>query len=546
MKPELIYETAQESVVTIITYDFKGEVSGTGSGVVISDDGMIVTNYHVLRGCMDFAVRAGEITIRDVDVLAFSFERDLAVLKPKKKVMKPVSLCDPDKLKIGQTVFSIGNPLGEFENTFSGGMISGFRELDQNDFRYIQFTSPISPGNSGGALLSEECELIGITTMSRRDGNDLYFAIPINVIDEVRKESEGLKTDECRLFLLAQNAYINDENRKAVDIADKLLKINPRSFDGRFAKAKALADLEKYESALTELEEARSISPENEQVFFEIGRIYEKLNRPDEALNMYSKALKSDPDNPEFYCSRGWLLCKMEKFSQAIPDFDKAIEIDPVNSRPYFDRAYAYRRFNNLDQAENDYLEAVNRESENYVYWVELGNTYEQNGKLSLAVMCYNQAISIEMFETDLIMKRGMLWLSIHNYQNAVFDFTSILEMEEDNRDALENRGRAFVAMQRSYEAESDFRKLIDLDGNDYNAHNLLGDLFCDKGDFESGIEHFNRSIEIQPNADAFYLRALIHKESGNKNQAREDLENVLSLSPDAYELVKPIMDELK
>ncbi len=189
---------------------------------------------------MDFAVRAGKITIRDVDVIASSFEMDLAILKPKKKVMKPVRLCDPDKLRIGETVYSIGNPLGEFENTFSGGMISGFRKIDQNDFRYIQFTSPISPGNSGGAILSDECQLIGITTMSRLGGNDFYFAIPINAIDEVRKESEGLKTVECKLFLFAQNAYINDECRKVVDFADMLLKLNPRSFDGRFVKAKAL------------------------------------------------------------------------------------------------------------------------------------------------------------------------------------------------------------------------------------------------------------------------------------------------------------------
>jgi S1-C subfamily serine protease len=190
MTPDQIYERTQESVVTIQTYDSRGMNIGSGRGVVISDDGIIVSNHHVFAECVDFKVSAGSVTLGELDVLYYDEKIDLILLKAKKGILNPLNLCDPQKIKVGQIVYSIGNPLGEFENSIASGLISGFRNMNGNDFKHIQFTSSISPGNSGGALVNETCELVGITTFHRRGGNDLYFAVPASLITEALAASK--------------------------------------------------------------------------------------------------------------------------------------------------------------------------------------------------------------------------------------------------------------------------------------------------------------------------------------------------------------------
>lgn len=217
MLPEQIYEKANESVVTIITYDFNGNQLGSGSGVVISDDGRIVSNSHVFEDCENFEIRKGGITISDVEVLDQYSEYDLILLKIKPGIFKPLKFSKPEDVKIGKNVFSVGNPLGLFENTIAEGIISGLRNLYSNEMTYIQFTAPISGGNSGGALLNDNCELVGITSMSRKNANDIHFAIPANEITNIFTEDKLHFNGAAKYYLLASNALATANYTKSAE-----------------------------------------------------------------------------------------------------------------------------------------------------------------------------------------------------------------------------------------------------------------------------------------------------------------------------------------
>ena len=164
------------SVVLIAIHDAKGEVIGTGSGIMIGKDGFILTNHHVAAGGRFYSVRVEEEdkVYSTNELIKYNSNTDLAVLRIKRQ-LKPIPIYRGEKALVrGQKVVAIGSPLGLF-NSVSDGIISGFRIIDNVDM--IQFTAPISHGSSGGALLNMYGEVIGISTAGIDRGQNINLAV---------------------------------------------------------------------------------------------------------------------------------------------------------------------------------------------------------------------------------------------------------------------------------------------------------------------------------------------------------------------------------
>lgn len=174
---------------------------GGGSGFIISQDGMILTNKHVvLRDDVDYTALTNDGRSFPAKVLARDPAQDLAVIKIEaEKPLSTVKLGDSDILQIGQTVIAIGNVLGEFQNSVSVGVISGLGRnitavgggMVQVLEDIIQTDAAINRGNSGGPLLNLKGEVIGINTAMAVGGENIGFAIPVN---KVKKSIEQVKT----------------------------------------------------------------------------------------------------------------------------------------------------------------------------------------------------------------------------------------------------------------------------------------------------------------------------------------------------------------
>lgn len=181
---ELSYEELAgmaSSVVMIVVYNDKNEPFGSGSGVLINNDGYILTNFHVVRGAAAFAVRLEEEEEPrfTTELIKYHPENDLALIRIEPVNRRPIPLCSHRKLVRGQKVVAIGSPLGLF-NTVSDGIIAGFRKFDQVSM--VQFTAPTSHGSSGGALLNLYGELIGIVTAGFDDGQNLNLAVDYDTL----------------------------------------------------------------------------------------------------------------------------------------------------------------------------------------------------------------------------------------------------------------------------------------------------------------------------------------------------------------------------
>jgi hypothetical protein len=175
-----IAKAANGAIVSIVMSDKDGHAIAQGSGFLISNDGVTLTNYHVIAEGSSAVVKFPDGAFYVVDgVLASDKARDIAVIKAHGQNFRPLPLGNSDRVQVGEDVVAIGNPLS-LESTVSNGIVSGIRAVEENGGKYLQITAPISPGSSGGPLFNMAGEVIGITTMYLKGGENLNFAIPIN------------------------------------------------------------------------------------------------------------------------------------------------------------------------------------------------------------------------------------------------------------------------------------------------------------------------------------------------------------------------------
>lgn len=170
---------ASKAVVLIIAGSIN-ETMSQGSGFVISVDGYILTNSHVVRGQKTITVKLVDDNkvYSNVEVVKDNPIRDIALLKiTNPDNLQPVVLGDSDQVQVGERIVVIGNPEG-LENTVSDGLISAIREV--NGTKIFQTSAPISHGSSGGAVFNSKGEVIGITTATYEEGQNLNFAVAIN------------------------------------------------------------------------------------------------------------------------------------------------------------------------------------------------------------------------------------------------------------------------------------------------------------------------------------------------------------------------------
>ncbi|HET6448115.1 MAG TPA: trypsin-like peptidase domain-containing protein [Conexibacter sp.] len=193
-----VYASAKDSVASVSSRTPQGEA--TGSGFVVSKQGLIVTNAHVVEGATAVIVKVGGGATLPASVVGRDESTDLALLRVH-ATLTPLPLADSSQLAVGDTTYAIGNPFG-LARTFTSGVVSALdRQIDApNGFaidHVVQTDAPINPGNSGGPLLDDHGRVIGVNSQilngggSSENGNvGIGFAIPSNTVRAIVAQLE--------------------------------------------------------------------------------------------------------------------------------------------------------------------------------------------------------------------------------------------------------------------------------------------------------------------------------------------------------------------
>jgi serine protease Do len=200
---------------------------GAGTGIIMTKEGLIMTNKHVVEGGQSFNVYTYDNTeYKNAKVVATDPNNDIAFLKIEAKNLAPAELGDSDKVEVGQSVVAIGNALGQFQNTVTTGVISGkSRPITANGSNgssealtnLFQTDAAINPGNSGGPLVDIEGRVIGINTAVAGNAENIGFAIPIN--DAKNVLNSVIKTGKIvRPYIGVRYITLNEEIAKANEL----------------------------------------------------------------------------------------------------------------------------------------------------------------------------------------------------------------------------------------------------------------------------------------------------------------------------------------
>lgn len=234
---------------------------GAGSGVIISEDGYIITNTHVISEATSIIVRLHNGQEYTASIIGSDITTDIAVIKIEVKGLSPIIFGDSKNIVVGQTVVAIGNPLGELGGTVTSGIISAKdRELTINkqNMNLLQISAAVNPGNSGGGLFNLDGELVGIVNAKNSDVGieGLGFAIPANDAQDVAKQliENGKVTGRPQLgisvveisntaeiynyvsdpiypYLDTTGLYVIDATTPHLFLGDKIIAIDGQSMD---------------------------------------------------------------------------------------------------------------------------------------------------------------------------------------------------------------------------------------------------------------------------------------------------------------------------
>ena len=232
LTPTQLYERYAPCVVGVLNLSAVTDLYGkdtmqasTGSGVLLTGDGEILTNYHVVKDCTQLTVTLYDGTEHTARLLGYEEDSDIALLKIDGSGYRHARLGDSDRLRIGTEVAAIGNPLGDLDYSLNVGYISAKDrdvDLDGPSIRMMQLDAAINPGNSGGPLFDLRGNVVGVTT-AKYSGETVTgatiegigFAIPINDVREILSELReyGRVPNRAQLGVMVGTVYSTNTAR---------------------------------------------------------------------------------------------------------------------------------------------------------------------------------------------------------------------------------------------------------------------------------------------------------------------------------------------
>lgn len=367
---------ARPAVVLLVISDASGNEIATGTGFLVSGDGKLITNHHVIENAASAVAKAENGGLFFVEgMLADDPTNDLVLLKIKSKDLPFLTLGDSEKIEVGERIAVIGSPLG-LEGTLSEGIVSAVRDL-MGEMRILQISAAISPGSSGSPVLDGKGVVIGVAAALLHDGQALNLAVPVEYVRRLCAKVQPSTKPQA----LQQPAKTGDD----AIYSDP----NHRAFWAAYA-SENWVDLLKCAQRLV------AAYSDNAYAYFMLAVAYDRLHFTDDEVVAYRQAIKIRPDYSEAWNNLGVAYDGSRQFEDAVAAFKQAIKLKPDSSESWSGLGTAYGLLGRHEEAEAAFQKAVELNANLASAWAGLGATYLNLEQTEHALAALKRAVELD------------------------------------------------------------------------------------------------------------------------------------------------------
>ncbi len=465
---------ARPAVMLLVVSDANGKEIATGTGFLVSSDGKLITNHHVIENAASAVAKAENGGLFPVEgVLAADPKNDLVLLKLKGKDLPFLPLGSSDKIEVGTRIAIIGSPLG-LEGSMSEGIVSAVREL-MGDLKMLQVTAAISPGSSGSPVMNVKGDVVGIASTLLLGGQALNFAVPVecgvrlmakvkpSTLPQPLDQSADAGGDDAifsdpnwRAYFAAEAAGDNVEMLKC---AKALAARYPEDAIAYYCLGVAYGRLKFTEDAITAFREAIKLKPDLAQAWYNLGVGYGDTGRTDDAIAAYKQAIKLKSDDAEAWYNLGVVYGDTGRTDDAIAAYKQAIKLKPDYAEAWHNLGDAYRKSGRTDDAIAADKQAIKLKPDYARAWNGLGVAYDEAGLTDDAIEALKQAIKLEPSYAKAWYNLGVVYGKSGRADDAIAAFQQAIKLKPDYADAWYNLGVAYRDSGRIDEARAAFQQ---------------------------------------------------------------------------------------
>ena len=484
---------ARPSVFLLEVCDESRKTVATGSGFLISDGGLLITNRHVIERASSVQAKAENGGRYEVEgIVAYAADFDAVVLRIGGNALPFLSLTNSGATQVGDSVAVIGSPLG-LEGSLSAGIVAAIRPERSGDGRasemlpgFIQITAPISPGSSGSPVLNMLGEVIGVATFTAKEGGqNLNFAIP----------AAKVTTLLSRVTVQQAKVMAFGEFNQKLITSDRLM-IHTAAEYVSYKAARERGD------GLAQLEVAKVLVgrfPENSSAHFYFGNSLSDLQFFDEAIAAYRKSLEIAPEDAATWICLSAAFLAQGNVAEAKAAVRKAVVLMPENAGPWAALGLVLDTERNWTEAEAALRKAIAIDPNDGRVWRRLGRALTGQGKAEEAITAYRQAIIAKPDDVKAWNGLGGILASQHKLSEAADAFRKASAISPEGPEAWYSLGAVLAEQGRLEEALAACRKAVALKADDAKALTCLGKVFEAQKKMDEAITAYQQVAALQP-----------------------------------------------
>jgi len=550
-----LVENAEKTVISITTYDINGNPLLTGTGFFIESRGTVLSNLHIFENAYSATISTYNNDIFDLDtILLSSKEYDIIkfmIHNPKGIKFNYLAFKTQIPQK-GEDIFTIGSPLG-LESTVSKGIISNIREIDDTGSLY-QITAPISAGSSGSPVINMKGEVVGIVTFLLTSGQNLNFAIDVDIINRITQNDAIFSTINAKKALPPNQ------------------EIAWQTIDSMWLDNELLPYLNEYIHQYPNdhrgyLKRAQLFSDEYGAHFLMEDKYKMRIDDPKTHVNIVNLGEDGDPVTHDMY-----QIGQSRVYQRSIPDFDKALILKPNEPQIYYQRGLAklfYCQSNpnkipgwTFQTAIEDLLKSnglISPKDQQDRYYF-LGIAYTELSQYRNALNSFNQALKVKNVPYDSYYNPHIIYYEIAKIKcdnigdttGAIIDLDRAIELTktistfqgEDRAPSsyLAKRADIYYAQKEYSKALKDLMQLnksiyLSSEGRSSYTHYLECFLILKlDGDLKTALESISIAIKWDDHVDFFYkTRASVYNRLKDYANALKDSNKAFELNPNGF-----------